>query len=70
MTEKAKELGQPAIAITEHGNLNSSFKFYKSCQSNGIKPILGYEGYLVDNRTKKCCLPGSSSSSTRLVYFL
>ena len=41
LPEKAKELGQDAIAITDHGVMYGAVAFYKACQSAGIKPIIG-----------------------------
>ena len=37
--------GQPAIAITDHGNLYGVLDFYKECRRAGIKPIIGLEAY-------------------------
>lgn len=45
LTLAAAELGMPAIAITDHGNLFGAFEFYKSAKDAGIKPIIGMEGY-------------------------
>lgn len=45
LTAAAAELGMPAIAITDHGNLFGAFEFYKSAKEAGIKPIIGMEGY-------------------------
>ncbi len=42
---KAKELGVPAIAQTDHGNMFGAIDFYTRCKDNGIKPILGSEIY-------------------------
>jgi len=39
--ERAKELGQPAIAITDTHNISGHYKWYKACKEAGIKPILG-----------------------------
>lgn len=41
----AKEMGVPAIAQTDHGNMFGAIDFYKRCKSAGIKPILGSEIY-------------------------
>ncbi|MGE3620903.1 MAG: DNA polymerase III subunit alpha [Acidimicrobiia bacterium] len=38
--------GQPAIGITDHGNMYGILDFYKACRSEGIKPILGSELYM------------------------
>lgn len=42
----AKEMGQNAIAITDHGNLFGAVDFYKAAQKAGIKPIIGCEVYV------------------------
>ena len=41
----AKELGQSAIAMTDHGNLYGAFDFYNGARAAGLKPIIGMEGY-------------------------
>ncbi|MDX9959107.1 MAG: PHP domain-containing protein, partial [Spirochaetia bacterium] len=43
---KAKDLGMPGMAITDHGNLFGALKFYKECRSAGINPIIGSEFYV------------------------
>ncbi len=47
--KKAKELGMPALAITDHGALYGAFKFYIKAKSYGIKPIIGVETYKAKN---------------------
>ena len=42
---KADELGMPAIAMTDHGNLYGAFEFWKKAQATNVKPIIGIEGY-------------------------
>ena len=37
--------GQPAIGITDHGNMYGVLPFYKACKAEGIKPIIGFEAY-------------------------
>lgn len=44
--DRAKELGQTAMAITDHGNMYGVIEFYEYAQKIGIKPILGCEVYL------------------------
>jgi DNA polymerase III subunit alpha len=39
-------LGQPAIAITDHGNMHGAVEFFTTAQKNGIKPIIGCELYV------------------------
>lgn len=38
--------GQPAMAITDHGNLYGLLEFYKAAHAHGINPILGIEAYM------------------------
>lgn len=46
--------GQPAIGITDHGNMYGILPFYKACQEHGIKPILGTEAYMAhDSRSER-----------------
>ena len=41
----ARNDGQPAIGITDHGNMYGALEFYKECRKQGIKPIIGTEAY-------------------------
>jgi DNA polymerase-3 subunit alpha len=43
---RAAELGMPAVAMTDHGNLYGAIEFYQNCRKAGVKPILGCEIYL------------------------
>ncbi len=42
----AKAAGQPAMALTDHGNLFGAIEFYDRARKAGIKPILGIEAYV------------------------
>lgn len=44
--EKARNLGQPAIALTDHGNLHGAVEFYSAAKKLEIKPIIGCELYV------------------------
>ncbi len=46
LVARAKELGMPAVAMTDHGNLHGAIKFYQAALKAGIKPILGCEVYV------------------------
>ncbi len=50
MAARAAELGMPALGLTDHGVMNGAVEHYKACRANGIKPIIGLEAYLVDDR--------------------
>ena len=50
MMDRVKELGQNAIAITDHGVMYGCIDFYKAAKAAGIKPIIGCEVYLTRRR--------------------
>ena len=50
MMKKAVSDGQSAVALTDHGNMFGAFKFVKEANKAGIKPIIGCEFYLVEDR--------------------
>ncbi len=54
LLDRAVQLGMPALAITEHGNMFSSIAFHDQARKRGINPILGCEVYVApgDRRTK------------------
>ncbi|MEE9256760.1 MAG: DNA polymerase III subunit alpha, partial [bacterium] len=43
---RAGELGMPAVALTDHGNMFGAVKFYQAAKRAGIKPIIGCEVYV------------------------
>ena len=45
LVQRAVELEQPAVAMTDHGVMYGAIDFYKACHEAGIKPILGCEVY-------------------------
>lgn len=46
LISKAKEFGMKSLAITDHGAMYGSFKFYMKAKAAGINPILGVETYV------------------------
>jgi DNA polymerase-3 subunit alpha len=44
--ERVKKLKQPAVAMTDHGNMFGAIEFYREALSQGIKPIIGCEIYV------------------------
>ena len=54
MVRRAKELEQPALAITDHGNLYAAIYFYKECVAQGIKPV-SYTHLDVYKRQSRWC---------------
>lgn len=53
MVAQAVKHGHAACAVTEHGNLSSTFIFQQECEKQGIKPLLGMEGYAVEDLTNE-----------------
>ena len=54
MVAKAKALGMPGLALTDHGNMYGAVKFYDECKGLGINPIVGSEFYVAGGaRTEK-----------------
>lgn len=64
MVKRAAELGQPAMALTDHGNVYAAIDFYKAAKSAEIKPIIGMEGYVAfGSRHERTAAEGASGGS-------
>ncbi|MDQ6954870.1 MAG: DNA polymerase III subunit alpha [Mariprofundaceae bacterium] len=50
---KAVEQGQPAVGLTDYGNLFGAIEFYSQALDAGVKPIMGCELFVCDNHKKK-----------------
>ena len=46
LVKRTKEMGMPALAITDHGTMYGVIEFYRTAKSLGVKPIIGMEGYI------------------------
>lgn len=46
LISRVKELGQTAVAITDHGNMYGVAEFWKEAKKQGIKPVIGCEVYV------------------------
>lgn len=53
IASRTLENGQRAVAITDHGVLHGVHEFYREMTKNGIKPIIGMEGYIVADHLAK-----------------
>lgn len=53
LMKKAAADGMKAVALTDHGNMFGAFKFVSAAQANNVKPIIGCEFYLVEDRHKQ-----------------
>jgi DNA polymerase-3 subunit alpha len=55
LIDRALEFEQPALAITDHGNLHGAWEFQEKARKAGIRPIIGMEAYVAtgDRRVKE-----------------
>ncbi len=68
LVKKVKELGQTAVAITDHGNMHGNISFYNECKKEGIKAIVGAELYVAKkSRFDKQLRMGSDQSHITLL---
>ena len=64
MVKRAAELGQPAMALTDHGNVYAAIDFYKAAKSADVKPIIGMEGYVASgSRHERTAAEGAAGGS-------
>src|SRR6185437_12891869 len=61
LIRRAQEFEQPALAITDHGNLHAAWEFQEKAKKAGVKPIIGMEAYVApgDRRSRTRPAPGS-----------
>lgn len=45
LVAEAKRLGQPALALTDHGAMHGAIEFFRAARGSGIKPVIGVEAY-------------------------
>jgi DNA polymerase-3 subunit alpha len=68
MAELAADLGMPALAVTDHGNLFGAIEHYKSCKTAGVKAIIGCEVYVaIESRHLRKAARGLTHASNHLV---
>ena len=63
----AKASGQPALALTDHGNLFGAFEFYSAARKHGVKPILGIEAYVAPGDRRDRTHTGGQDGGFHLV---
>jgi DNA polymerase III subunit alpha len=52
LIRRAQEFEQPALAITDHGNLHAAWEFQEKARKAGVKPIIGMEAYVAPGDRK------------------
>jgi len=65
IARKAAELGMPAVAMTDHGNIFGTVEFYTQVRKAGVKPIIGLETYVA--RTSRFDRSGRQGGNAHLV---
>ncbi len=66
LVKRAKEMGMPALALTDHGTMFGVIDFYNAATAAGIKPIVGVEAYLA-SRTMRERDPQEDKKSSHLL---
>lgn len=59
LMQKAKADGMPAVALTDHGNMFGAFHFVNEARKHDIKPIVGCEFYVVEDRFQQSFTRGN-----------
>ncbi len=65
MMDKAAADGQKGVALTDHGNMFGAFKFVSEAKKRDLKPIVGCEFYLVEDRHRKTFLRSRGEEDVR-----
>ena len=66
IAKRAKELGQTALAVTDHGVMYGAVAFYKACLAEGIRPIIGCEVYVAP-KSRFDRVPGPENKYSHLI---
>ena len=53
LAAKAAKLEMPAVSLTDHGSLAGAIDLYRAARDQGVKPVIGCEVYVVDDRRKQ-----------------
>ncbi|MFB3910311.1 MAG: DNA polymerase III subunit alpha [Candidatus Eisenbacteria bacterium] len=67
LIERARALGMPAVAMTDHGNLFGLVEFYREAKARGIHPLLGIETYIAPGSRHDRNLPKGERNNFHLV---
>ena len=65
MMDKAVADGQKGVALTDHGNMYGAFQFVNEANKRGLKPMVGCEFYVVQDRHKKKFLRANNEKDKR-----
>jgi DNA polymerase-3 subunit alpha len=64
LSKRVEELGMPACAMTDHGNIYGAISFYNAMKNRGVKPIIGCETYITrgNRKEKAASAPGEKAN--------
>lgn len=62
LAKRAVELGMPACAITDHGNMYGAISFYNEMRAQGVRPIIGCEVYFARGSRHDRERPGAKAA--------
>ncbi|HXQ69862.1 MAG TPA: DNA polymerase III subunit alpha [Pyrinomonadaceae bacterium] len=64
LSKRVAELGMPACAMTDHGNMYGAISFYNAMKNNDVKPIIGCETYITrgSRKEKAASAPGEKAN--------
>lgn len=64
LSKRVAELGMPACAMTDHGNMFGAISFYHAMRAQGVKPIIGCETYITrgNRRDRAAGAPGEKAN--------
>jgi DNA polymerase-3 subunit alpha len=64
LSKRVEELGMPACAMTDHGNIFGAISFYNAMKYRGVKPIIGCETYITrgSRKDKAASAPGEKAN--------
>ena len=70
LCRRIADLGMPAVAVTDHGNMFGAFSFYHEALKHGVRPIIGVEAYIApaDRRDREA--QAASESGDGYAYHL
>jgi DNA polymerase-3 subunit alpha len=70
LCRRVAELGMPAVAVTDHGNMFGAFHFFHEALQQGVRPILGVEAYIAPGDRTDREAQASSESGEGYAYHL
>src|SRR5215510_12357630 len=70
LCKRVAELGMPAVAVTDHGNMFGAFHFFHEALQQGVRPIIGVEAYIAPSDRRNREAQAASESGEGYAYHL